>query len=71
MIVGLLNTISYDAPSDKKIHIHFGWPLSSWIDRMSTGIMVYNIISLPRKFPNFIFHIDYFGNEEQKGDKES
>jgi amino acid transporter len=71
MIVGLLNTISYDAPPDKKIHIHFGWPLSSWIDRMSTGIMVYNIISLPKKFPNFIFHIDYFGNEEQKGDKES
>jgi amino acid transporter len=70
MIVGLLKTIKYELPADKKIHIHFGWPLSSWLDRMSTGIMVYNIISLPRKFPEFIFHIDYTGIEEQnRGNK--
>ncbi len=65
MIVGLLNTIRYEVPSGKKVHIHFGWPLSSWIDRISTGVMVYKIINLPQKFPEFIFHIDYSGNEEQ------
>ncbi|CUT07725.1 Amino acid transporter [Candidatus Kryptonium thompsonii] len=56
MMVGLLNTIKYEVPPEKKIHIHFGWPLSSWIDRLSTGVMVYNIINLPKKFPDFIFH---------------
>lgn len=65
MIVGLLNTIRYEVPSEKKIHIHFGWPLSSWIDRLSTGIMVYNIINLPKKFPEFIFHIDYTSENEK------
>ncbi|CUS95680.1 Amino acid transporter, partial [Candidatus Kryptonium thompsonii] len=53
MMVGLLNTIKYEVPPEKKIHIHFGWPLSSWIDRLSTGVMVYNIINLPKKFPDF------------------
>ncbi len=69
MIVGLLDTIRYELPPGKKIHIHFGWPLSSWIDRLSTGIMVYNIISLPKKFPEFIFHIDHLSEEEQRRDR--
>lgn len=69
MIVGLLNTIKYEVPPEKKIHIHFGWPLSSWLDRLSTGIMVYHIISLPRKFPEFIFHIDYIAENEKRGGK--
>lgn len=71
MMVGLLNTIKYEVPPEKKIHIHFGWPLSSWIDRLSTGVMVYNIINLPKKFPDFIFHIDYIAeNEKQKENKD-
>ncbi|CUS99263.1 Amino acid transporter [Candidatus Kryptobacter tengchongensis] len=70
MIVGLLNTIRYEVPSEKKIHIHFGWPLSSWIDRLSTGIMVYNIINLPKKFPEFIFHIDYIAENEKNGGRD-
>jgi amino acid transporter len=69
MIVGLLDTIRYELPPGKKIHIHFGWPLSSWIDRLSTGIMVYNIISLPKKFPEFIFHIDHLSEEQQNKDR--
>lgn len=59
MIVGLLETIRYDVPPEKKIHVHFGWPLSSWLDRMSIGIMVYHIIRLPKRFPQFQFHLDY------------
>jgi hypothetical protein len=60
MITAVLKTIQYEIPSSEKdIHLHFGWPLSSWIDRMSIGIMIHNIIKLPRKFPNFYFHMDY------------
>jgi hypothetical protein len=59
MISGLLEAIQYDIPQDKKVHVHFGWPLSSWVDRLSTGIMVYRLLKLPRMFPNYVFHIDY------------
>ncbi len=59
MIYGLLKTIEYDLPSEKEVHVHFGWPLSSWLDRFSVGVMVFNIIHLPRKFQRFHFHIDY------------
>jgi amino acid transporter len=64
MIYGLLKTIEYEFPPDKKLHLHFGWPMSSWLDRMSIGVMIYNIIHLPKKFPKFIFHMDYFGEEK-------
>jgi len=60
MITGVLKTIEYEIPSaEKEIHLHFGWPLSSWIDRMSIGIMIHNIIKLPRVFPNFNYHMDF------------
>lgn len=59
MISALLKTVEYEIGSEKKIHVHFGWPLSSWLDRMSIGVMIYNIIHLPKKFPAFNFHIDY------------
>jgi amino acid transporter len=59
MIYALLKTIEYEIPPDKEVHVHFGWPLSSWLDRMSVGVMIYNIIHLPKKFPIFTFHIDY------------
>lgn len=57
-MVGLLNVVEYEL-TDKKVVVHFGWPLSSWLDRMSIGVMVFNIIRLPREFPKFDFHIDY------------
>ncbi len=61
MISGLLETIQYEIPKDEKeIHLHFGWPLSSWFDRLSIGIMIHNIMRLPNKFPDFNFHIEYF-----------
>ncbi|MFZ5948712.1 MAG: APC family permease [Stygiobacter sp.] len=61
MISGLLETIQYEIPKDEKeIHLHFGWPLSSWFDRLSIGIMIHNIMRLPNKFPEFNFHIEYF-----------
>ncbi len=60
MITAVLKTIGYEIPSkEKEIHLHFGWPLSSWVDRLSIGIMIHNIIKLPRIFPDFHFHMDY------------
>ncbi|MDE3057830.1 MAG: APC family permease [Bacteroidota bacterium] len=59
-IVEILYALEYELP-DKKIVVHFGWPLSSWIDRMSIGVMVAGIMRLPKLFPRFDFVIEYFG----------
>jgi Amino acid permease len=64
-MVGLLKVIEYEL-GDRKVVIHFGWPLSSWLDRMSIGVMVFNITRLPRKFPGFDFHIDYDGSKRKE-----
>ncbi|TSA29022.1 MAG: APC family permease [Ignavibacteriales bacterium] len=67
MITGVLKAIEYEIPiEEKEIHLHFGWPLSSWLDRLSTGIMIHNIIKLPRIFPNFHFHMDHDGKQEKR-----
>ncbi len=65
MITSLLNLLTYEVP-DKEVHIHFGWPLSSWWDRISIGVEVYKIMKLPRVFSNFNFHIEYFNLEHKK-----
>ena len=63
MISGLLKAIEYEIPfAEKEIHLHFGWPLSSWVDRLSTGIMTHNIMKLPRHFPTFHYHIEFQRN---------
>ncbi|MDH7603647.1 MAG: APC family permease [Melioribacter sp.] len=59
MIYGLLETIYYELHNEKQIHIHFGWPMSSWLDRISIGIMTYKLTRLPKKFPDFHFHLEY------------
>ena len=70
MITSVLKTIEYEIPgSEKEIHLHFGWPLSSWLDRLSTGIMIHNIIKLPRIFPNFHFHMDHQGKQDRSSQK--
>jgi hypothetical protein len=64
-IVSLLKLIEYEMPH-LQITVHFGWPLSSWLDRLSIGVMVYNLIRLPRRFPQFDFTIDYQGKIEKE-----
>lgn len=60
MLAAVLKTIEYEIPSyEKEIHLHFGWPMSSWFDRLSTGIMIHNIMRLPRIFPNYSYHMDF------------
>ena len=59
-MVEILYALDYELP-DKKFTIHFGWPLSSWVDRLSIGVMVFSIMRLPKLFPRFNFVIEYFG----------
>jgi amino acid transporter len=53
-IMALLKVVEYEM-SDRDITVHFGWPMSSWLDRLATGVMVFNLIRLPRSFPRFKF----------------
>jgi amino acid transporter len=57
-IVSLLRLIEYEMP-ENHVTVHFGWPMSSWLDRVSIGVMVYNLLRLPKRFPRFNFNIDY------------
>ena len=59
-ITSLLKLIEYEM-SEQKVIVHFGWPLSSWLDRLSVGVMVFNLMRLPKRFPHFNFTIDYEG----------
>ncbi|MBI5249628.1 MAG: APC family permease [Desulfomonile tiedjei] len=63
-MVGLLKVVEYEL-SHRKVNVHFGWPLSSWLDRFSIGVMVFNLMRLPRQFPNFKFEISYPGRPYQ------
>jgi len=64
-IISLLKLIEYEMPN-QGITVHFGWPLSSWLDRLSIGVMVYNLLRLPQRFPQFNFKIHYWGRPSEK-----
>ena len=65
-MIQLLKIVEYEFP-DRDVCVHFGWPLSSWLDRLSIGVMVFNVMTLPRKFPDFKFIIDYPGKPRRRG----
>jgi hypothetical protein len=68
-IVSLLKLIEYEMP-EQKVCVHIGWPLSSWLDRLSIGVMVFNLMRLPKRFPQFNFAIAYDSSTlPQKGNK--
>ena len=48
----------------REVHVHFGWPTSSWLDRMAVGVFVWNLMRLPRVFPKLNFSIDYWRPSE-------
>ena len=58
-MVSLLKVMEYEL-AHRRVVVHFGWPLSSWLDRISVGVMVFNLMRLPRLFPQFEFDIRYF-----------
>ena len=57
-MVAFLKVIEYEL-SERVITVHFGWPMSSWWDRMSIGVMVFNLMKLPTLFPKLNFDIGY------------
>ena len=63
-MVGLLRVLAYELP-DRKITVQFGWPMSSWLDRLAVGVMVFNLMRLPRMFPQFDFDIHYFRRPQE------
>jgi hypothetical protein len=42
----------------RDVTVHFGWPTSSWLDRMATGVFVANLLRLPNRFPRLQFAIE-------------
>ena len=64
-ISALLDLIQYELPN-KNITVHFGWPTSSWFDRLSTGVMVFQLIKMPRIFPTINFKIEVFKSSQPK-----
>ena len=59
-LVGLLRVVDYEL-ADRQIYVHLGWPLSSWLDRLAIGVMVFNMMRLPRLFPQMRFTMSYLG----------
>lgn len=59
-LMSLLQMLQYDF-ADRRIVVHLGWPTSSWMDRLSTGVMVFSLMRLPRRFPRYEFIIEYPG----------
>lgn len=61
-IKAVLNLLLYECPG-RNITVHFGWPTSSWIDRLSTGVMVFQFMHFPKDFPGLNFKIIKFGDK--------
>jgi amino acid transporter len=57
-ILAILNTLRTDLP-EKSFVIHFGWPVSSWIDKLATGFFIFNLMRLPKLFTEFEFVIEH------------
>ena len=57
-LVALLRVVEYEL-TDRQINVHLGWPMSSWLDRMAIGVMIFNMMRLPRLFPTFRFIMSY------------
>jgi len=43
----------------RELTVHFGWPTSSWLDRMATGVFVANLLALPDRYPSLDFAIEH------------
>ena len=47
-----------DELGGRDMTVHFGWPTSSWLDRMATGVLVHNLMRLPPKYPALHFAME-------------
>ena len=57
-IAALLELIEEEFGGEE-VHVHLGWPLSSWLDRMAMGVFVAHLMRLPAMFPTLHFSIEY------------
>ena len=57
-IIALLSLLEEEF-GERHVEVHLGWPTSSWIDRMATGVFVANMLKLPKLFPLLRFSIEY------------
>ena len=57
-MVGILRLAEAEF-ADRHVEVYIGWPMSSWMDRFAIGVMVFNMIRLPKLFPGFGFIIRY------------
>jgi len=58
----IIELVRYEFPG-KPVVFHFGWPLSSWLDRISIGVMVAALLKLPREYPEYEFRMEYFAKK--------
>ena len=58
-----IDLLLYELPH-KKLTVHLGWPMSSWLDRFSIGVLVMNMMRLPRTYPAVTFRIEYERKKE-------
>ncbi|MDI6809170.1 MAG: APC family permease [Candidatus Eisenbacteria bacterium] len=65
-MLAMLELVRYELPH-KRVVVHLGWPLSSWLDRMAVGVMVYGLMKLPKMFPEFSFVIEHFPPAKKPG----
>lgn len=61
-MIAVIELLKYEIP-DRKLKFHFGWPLSSWLDRISIGVMVFSMMKLPKLYPQDEFTIEYFSSK--------
>jgi hypothetical protein len=47
-----------DEIDGRDVTAHFGWPTSSWLDRMATGVFIANLMRLPGIDPRMRFQIE-------------
>jgi hypothetical protein len=57
-IIGILELIEFEF-ADRHVVVNIGWPLSSWLDRLSIGVWYMHIMRLPLRFPGFEFIMRY------------
>lgn len=65
-IEAILRLVLYEIP-DRNITVYFGWPTSSWFDRLATGMMVFQFMALPKLFPNLNFKMEKFQGRPAEG----
>ena len=57
-ICTIIELTRYELPH-LPLTVHLGWPMSSWMDRFAIGILVMNLMRLPKRFPHVTFVIEY------------